>query len=124
MTYKLTICKKANYLHAVVTGQNNLENIRRYLQQLLLECKAYDSPLLLIEERLEGPRLNTREIFEIVSEESPRAVGVFRAIAHVDVNAEGDLMEFAETVAVNRSLPVHTFSTLAEAENWLLDLDR
>ena len=79
---------------------------------------------LLIEERLEGPRLDTLEVFGIASEESGRVFGVLRAIAYVDINAEGDLMEFAENVAVNRGLPVRTFSTLAEAHKWLIDIDR
>jgi hypothetical protein len=50
--------------------------------------------------------------------------GCFEAIAYVDVNAEGDLMKFAETVAVNRSLPVRVFSTVGEAERWLLGGNR
>jgi hypothetical protein len=33
-------------------------------------------------------------------------------------------MPFAETVAVNRTLPVTVFSTVAEAENWLVDKGR
>jgi hypothetical protein len=33
----------------------------------------------------------------------------------------GDLMQFAETVAVNRGLPLRAFSTVAEAEKWLLE---
>jgi hypothetical protein len=48
---------------------------------------------------------------------------VFQAIAYVDVKAEGDLRQFAEIVAVNRALPVTVFSTVAEAEQWLLDAD-
>lgn len=43
----------------------------------------------------------------------------FEAIAFVDLNAQGDLMQFAETVAVNRGLPVNVFPTVAEAEAWL-----
>ena len=124
MIYELAICKKAGYLHAIVTGQNSLENIKQYLQQIFHECKAADCSYLLIEERLEGPRLNTMDVFEIASKESSRALGVFQAIAHVDINAEGDLMEFAETVAVNRALPVRTFATIAEAEKWLMDQER
>ena len=124
MTYKLTIHEKAEYLHAIVTGQNSLENIKRYLQQIFNECKVADCSRLLIEEGLEGPRLNATQVFEIASKESRRAVGVFKAIAHVDINAEGDLMEFAETVAVNRALPVRTFATIAEAERWLMDQGR
>ena len=49
---------------------------------------------------------------------------MLEAIAYVDVNAAGDLMQFAETVAVNRALPVTVFSTVVEAETWLLGEDR
>jgi hypothetical protein len=123
MTYQLKISKEATYLHAIVTGRNSLENIKNYLEQIYHECKAAGFSRLLIEERLEGPRLNTREVFEIVSQESRSALGFFKAIAHVDINAEGDLMKFAENVAVNRAIPVRNFSTLAEARQWLTDMD-
>jgi hypothetical protein len=78
---------------------------------------------VLIEEHLDGPRLGTLEVFEIASEGSARAFGMLEAIAYVDVNAAGDLMQFAETVAVNRALPVTVFSTVAEAETWLVGAD-
>ena len=45
---------------------------------------------------------------------------MYKAIAFVDVNAEGDLMQFAQTTAVNRGIPVSLFSTVADAEQWLL----
>jgi hypothetical protein len=124
MTYKRTISKKANYLHAIVTGQNSLGNIKRYLHQLYHECKSVNCSRLLIEKRLEGPRLNALEVFETASEESRRSTGMLKAVAYVDINAEGDLMKFAETVAVNRAVPMKIFSTLAEAEKWLTDPDR
>jgi hypothetical protein len=63
-------------------------------------------------------------VFQIAAEGSGRAPGIFKAIAYVDVNAEGDLMKFAETVAVNRFLPVKLFSSVSDAEKWLLDEDR
>jgi hypothetical protein len=58
-------------------------------------------------------------VFQIASEGSSRARGCFEAIAYVDVNAEGELMKFAETVAVNRGLPVTVFSSVSDAEKWL-----
>ena len=76
------------------------------------------------EERLEGPRLGTLDVFRIASEGSSKAIWIYKAFAYVDVNAEGDLMQFAETVAVNRGMPVTVFSTVADAEKWLLDEDR
>jgi hypothetical protein len=126
MTYKLTIHQKPTYLHAVVTGRNSRENVERYLAELLRECTARDCPRVLIEERLEGPRLRTVDVFEIAMEGSKNARRKMRAIAYVDVNADADsdLMHFAETVAVNRNLPVAVFSSVADAERWLLDADR
>jgi len=124
MTYELTIDQKPTYLHAIVTGRNSRENVARYLADILQECIARRCCKVLIEERLDGPRLGTLDVFKIASEGSSRALGVFQAIAYVDVNAEGNLMQFAETVAVNRALPVTVFSTVADAEKWLLDAER
>jgi len=120
MTYQLKIDQKPTYLHAVVTGQNTRENVEGYLQELRGECIARGCFRLLIEERLEGPRLRTLDVFEVVFKGSRQALGMFTAIAFVDVNAEGDLMKFAQTAAVNRGLPVSLFLTVAETEQWLM----
>ena len=124
MTYELTLDQKPTYLHAIVTGRNSRENVLRYLEEILQECRARRCFRVLIEERLEGPRLGTLDVFKIASQGSHRAFGMLRAIAYVDVNAEDNLMQFAETVAVNRALPVTVFSSVADAEKWLLDEDR
>jgi hypothetical protein len=122
MPYKLAITQKPGYLHAVVTGENSKEAVARYLDEIQRECAARNCFRLLIEERLVGPRLGTTSVFEIASEKSESAPGRFKAIAYVDVNAEGDRMEFAETVAINRGLPVRVFSSVADAENWMLGM--
>ena len=124
MSYKLSIVQMPEYLHAVVTGVNNKENVEAYLAEILRECKERGCLKVLIEERLEGPRIRTADVFQIASEGSRRAHGYFKAIAYVDVNAEGDLMKFAETVAVNRGLPVRLFASVSDAEKWLLAKDR
>jgi hypothetical protein len=121
MAYKLTIDEKPTYLHAIVTGLNSKETVVRYLEEILGECRARNCVRVLIEERLEGPRLGTLDVFEIASEGSKRAFGMLTAIAYVDIYAEGDLMHFAETVAVNRKLHMAVFSTVGDAEKWLLD---
>jgi hypothetical protein len=120
MGYNLTIQQKPTYLHAVVTGDNNRENIVRYLEELLQECAARRCTKVLIEKRLEGPRLAISDIFDIISENARRALGMLRAIAYVDIYTTGEMLEFAETVAVNRALPLKVFATVAEAEEWLL----
>ena len=124
MTYKLTFDQKPAYLHAIVTGRNSRENVAHYMEEILRECLARSCFSVLIEERLEGPRLGTFDVFEVASEGSSKAGGMLKSIAYIDVNAESNLMQFAETVAVNRMLPVAVFSTVADAEKWLLNKSR
>lgn len=121
MSYDLTIFKKDNYLHARVMGQNSKEIIEQYLGEVVQKSKDAKCPYLLIEEALEGRRLDTLSVFDIASEGSAKSRGLFKAVAYVDVCAEGELMNFAETVAVNRGLPVRVFPTVAEAKEWLID---
>jgi hypothetical protein len=119
MSYQLRIVEKPTYLHATVTGPNTLENVAGYLQEIMRECEARQCFNVLIEERLTGRRLETWDVYQIASDNSALARGVFRAIAYVDVNAGGDLMKFAETVANNRGVPINLFTTVADAEAWL-----
>lgn len=120
MSYNLTFEQKATYVHVTVIGQNSRETAALYVQEVLRECIARNCDRLLLEERLEGPRLPMLDVFEIVTDISKKALGRLKAIGYVDVNAAGDLMKFAETVALNRSMPMRVFSTVAEAEKWLL----
>jgi hypothetical protein len=59
------------------------------------------------------------EVFQIISEGSQTGLGTFSVMAYVDVNAQGDLMQFAEDTAVNRGLPMRLFRTVRDAESWL-----
>ena len=124
MDYTLTIHEKPIYLHAVVMGQNSRQTVQKYLQELHTHCIARSCFRVLLEERLEGPRLGMMDVFSIASEASIDAAGTFKALAYVDVNGQGDLMQFAETVATNRRMPVVVFSNVADAEQWLLSEDR
>lgn len=60
-------------------------------------------------------------VLKLISEQSSKSTGLFRAIVYVDINAEGDSMTFIENVAVNRGLPMKVFSTVTDAEKWLLN---
>ncbi len=124
MTYTLTIHERPAYLHAVVTGQNSRQTVEQYLEELRAQCLARGCFRVLLEERLEGPRLGMMDVFKVASEGSIDARGAFKAFAYVDVNAQGDLMRFAETVAANRRMPVVVFSNVADAERWLLNESR
>jgi len=122
MSYRLRLDQEPAYLHAIVTGHNSRENVTRYLEEIRRECAARGCRRLLIEERLEGPRLGTMDVFDIAADASGRTDGLLGAIAYVDVNADGGWMGFAENVAVNRGLPVRVFASVADAKKWLLNL--
>jgi hypothetical protein len=124
MSYKLTITQKPTYLHIIVTGQLSEENVLRYFEEIHRECTTRNCFRILIEESLDGPRLSVTNVLELVSEESSKSRGLFKAIAYVDVNAVGDSMKFIENAAVNRGLPVRVFSTVANAKKWLLNKAR
>ena len=119
MSYQITITEKPGYLHCIITGKNTMENVAAYLQELARECAARNCYHVLIEEHLVGRRLETWDVYQLVTEGSARNRGKFQAMAYVDVNAEGDLMKFAETVASNRGLPMMVFATVPEAESWI-----
>ena len=121
LIYKLTTIQKPTYLHFIITGKNTVENIERYFEEINRECTGRNCFRILIEERLDGPRRGILDVFKIISEVSSKSRGLYKAIAYVDVNAEGYSMQFIENVAVNRGLPMFVFSTVADAEKWLMN---
>ena len=122
MPYELTIQPKPTYLHAIVTGTMSREDVAAYLEEVRVACLNRGSRALLVEERLEGPRLGALDVFEIVSSISRSDLGELRAIAYVDVTAP-QAQRFAETVAVNRGMPVAVFPSVQDAERWFREQD-
>ena len=123
-TYRFTVDRKSGYLHASATGQNTSANVRRILQDVMSACAEHSCPRALIEEHLIGPSIGMLDAFEIVAESSRSARPAVELVAYVDTNSEHDstLLDFAETVAVNRGVRVRVFGTVAEAEAWLATL--
>ena len=119
-SFDLTITEKPGYAHAVITGPNTEENVAGYIDRLLRECAARRCRRVLIEERLEGPRLYTIKAYQIAAQGASRAKGAFDRIAYVDVNSDGGaLLRFAGALAADHHIPVRIFATVAEAEDWL-----
>jgi hypothetical protein len=116
--YQLSFERHPLFIHATVTGTNSREAVMGYLDDIRCECIREDCYRVLIEERLEGPRLQMMDVFSIASEGAMNALGVFHAMAYVDERM-GDMANFAETVAVNRGMPVRIFTNVPDAENWL-----
>jgi hypothetical protein len=118
--YELTIEPKPGYLHIIVTGDNTRENVARYMEEVVRACTLRQCFRVLVEERLDGPRLGTLDVFELVSTGATRFLRTLTAMAFVDVNTHNqEMMQFAENVAVNRAFPVRVFSTVLAAERWL-----
>jgi hypothetical protein len=116
----MSIQARPGYLHVIVTGQNTRDNVARYMDEVVRECTLRQCFRVLVEERLEGPRLGTLDVFEMVSSGATRLLGTLKSMAYVDVNAPSrEMMQFAENVAVNRAFPVRMFPTVAAAERWL-----
>jgi hypothetical protein len=119
VAYQLKIEQKTGFLHCTVTGSNTSAVVRGYMQEVMQESATRRCPRLLIEEHLEGPRLGTMEVFALVTSGAKLFHGLLEALAFVDVNAEADVMRFAEDLAVNRGIPVKVFRTVEGAEQWL-----
>jgi hypothetical protein len=127
MSYKITYDNTHNYLHAVITGACTKENVAGYLEEVLSKCIEIGTKRVFIDQRLDGPRLETDTVYQIASSISTRAIEsrVFEAIAFVDVNAESVLnLKFAESVVANRGLPVKVFFSVNGAEEWLSGLKK
>lgn len=118
MNYQISFERRADYIYAMVTGTNSRENVLAYMDDVLSECQKSDCFKVLVDERLDGPRLGEMEIFDLASEGSMKALGQFESLAYVDQQM-GDMMEFAETVAINRGMPVAMFNNVGDAERWL-----
>jgi len=119
MPFELTSECHNNFIHFRVTGENTAETVLAYMAAIRETCGHQDCFRILIEENLEGPRFDEMEVFALISEGSPTALGVFEAIAYVDAQQDFKVVKFAETVAVNRGIPIAVFESVADAENWL-----
>lgn len=119
MPFELNIENRGNFLHARVTGSNTADSVFGYMNGVREQCEKQGCFRVLIEENLEGPRFDEMEIFSLISSGSANALGFFKAIAYVDAQQDFDKVKFAETVAINRGIPVAVFGSVEDAENWL-----
>jgi hypothetical protein len=119
MDFKITAIQKPTYTHFIIEGENTSENTLRYLREIYKECTANNYRYILIEEHFEGKFLGIINVYEIISTASQEGFGFFKAIAFVDSSAHGNDLKFIEDIAINRSLPVHSFPSVEEAEKWL-----
>lgn len=118
MSYEIKFAEGDGFIEATVTGDNSASNVQAYLYDVLQECKERNCHRVLIVESLQGPRLDVDQVFSIASEGAMSSLGFFHAVAFVDPKM-GDMAHFAETVAMNRGMPVRAFPTIEEARTWI-----
>jgi len=119
--YSLHLEQKQGYLHARITGENTPEVTRRYVLDLIDACRKADCPAVLIEENLEGPRMNIGELFEIIQDLHAEFRSTIQLAAMVDVNPRrsDENLRFVEDASVNRGAGVAAFPTVEKAEAWI-----
>jgi hypothetical protein len=122
MSYSITVDIKERHLHILVRGKNDAATIRRYIKDALAAAIAHSCPNILIEENLDGQKLGMGDVYHIVAEACASAKHDVHRIAFVDVNPSRGTsnMKFAETVALNRGMTMNAFSSVVDAEKWLM----
>jgi hypothetical protein len=117
----MEIMRKPLYLHVKVTGKNSRQTVIQYLADVFDACLQNNCLNVLIEENLQGPRLDTLEVFKIVTAGVRSAATYLRFIAYVDANPRNGhgLMHFAESLALTQGFNVRVFHNVQEAERWL-----
>ena len=120
MSYRIQVVSSDRYLHLRVEGENSTETVAAYMAETAELCRELGHDSVLLEEHLTGPSLDPLEIYQVSAGAVPGFASL-RRMAYVDTVAEHDagLMEFAETVAVNRGGHVQVFRTVEEARAWM-----
>jgi hypothetical protein len=120
MDYSFSVTRHPEYLHVKIEGENNMQTVRAYIEDIRAACEREQCGVVLIEEHLRGPRMRMMEVFTLVTEEAKRVGPILRQVAFVDANPESTPnMAFAEDVAVNRGVFMRVFANAADAEAWL-----
>ena len=118
MSYELKVEQREGYLAIQVTGDNRVENVIKCMEQTLDICNSNECYNVLVHECLKGPRLDALAVFNVAAEGSLKALGQLDALAYVDEKM-GEMADFAETVAVNRGMPLRIFTNLQQATSWI-----
>ncbi|MBP6672648.1 MAG: hypothetical protein KA247_05835 [Bacteroidetes bacterium] len=124
MKYTININLQNNYLHAVITGDNSIKNVDRYLLDIQEAVEQQQCKNVLIEEQLIGAGLDTFDIFDIIRTRARYARDNKLRIAYIDLNRDHHrtTVAFGENLANILGVNVKVFSTTSEAMDWLTNI--
>ena len=119
--YSFQIEQKDGYLHARIRGENTPEVTRRYVVEVIAACRKAKCTAVLIEENLDGPRMDAGELYGIIQDLYAEFRAAIRVAAAVDMHPERSdaNMRFVEDASVNRGAVFAGFPTLEKAEEWI-----
>ncbi len=119
--YHISIEQKEHFLFCRVTGNNTVENVIHYLNDIHDAMERHHSKKVLIEENLTGPSLNLLKMYQIIHAARKTVLALPHKIAYVDINPDHNLasLRFAETVAFNRLIKMKLFTSVEQGEQWL-----
>jgi hypothetical protein len=122
MPYSITISFNQNYIHALVEGSNTIKNVAQYLSDIQKAVVEHSCTTVLIEDHLDGPGLDTFDLFEIIRTQARYARDHKLRLAYVDLNKDHHrtTVAFAENLANILGVNVKVFSTAGEAKEWLV----
>lgn len=111
---------RPEYLFASIEGdEGDLDARRRLWQMIAAEYKTKRYERILVVENC-SEVLSTADVFQLASEIPSMGFAGGRS-AYVDANlANSEIVEFGETVAINRGMNCAVFSTVEDAEKWLM----
>lgn len=121
MNYTINISLQNNYLHAVITGDNSIKNVDRYLLDIQEAVEQQQCKNVLIEEQLIGAGLDTFDIFDIIRTRARYARDNKLRIAYIDLNRDHHrtTVAFGENLANILGVNVKVFSATPDAVVWL-----
>ncbi len=117
--HTLAVESKGSFLHCVVRGENGRETVLAYFHEIKEACRIRDCYRVLVEERLDGPRLPPQALLQLMAEVAAMAGATFEMLAYVDVHAASDTIARLAGQVIQPGAAVGVFATVAEAERWL-----
>lgn len=121
MKNEIIITFEGDYVQAIANGEKNFEYATNLFTQIVQACQEHDCKKVLGLANTSKP-LRTMEAYKVA--ELFRELGLNHEyrIAWVELNEDSyDTTYFAETVLVNRGMPVRLFANELQAKKWLLD---
>lgn len=119
-TCQITFEPRNQYLYFLVEGETqNYPVMKQYWQNIAQKTSEHNSKRILLENVIPAV-VSITDMFRIVSELSGMGLSESK-LAVVDRHPEhSEANEFAVTVATNRGIRMRTFSSVRDAEEWLV----